>query len=537
MSKPSLLAEHLTSDLYTFMSDGHGLQLFEEPHREMCEFAESLLPPPPDKMHDADQKKGLLLEPRETLKTTIAAQGLAEYFLLKWKVRYGYDGRVAIVRSAREAACNVVTAVSLDLSNSNPVLQRAFGDLSKDAPKWKNEYITLNWRETVYREPSVMAGAPGMSLTGNHFDLIIVDDIVNETNYTSEAEMTKARVYIQTMLPILNAWGSILVIGTRWGYNDPYGWIIEMDAALEESGKKPQWQKLIKGAYNEDGSLLYPAFLTEKRLQNKRESLEEKLFTSQYLNVVTVESSKVFQEAWLVGQYYDGVYTPDRDEIATLKVFEGTKFEGSEFPVAALLVIDPAATATATSNFTAMALGLSDEYGNFWIHDSFKGKLVPSDVRSKIIELVGHYDIPDLSIDTLGQQVLWVDEIQSDLRKAGLKCTVHLHKGKKLYDGKIQKGMHTKASRIESMQPLFKYGKIFLRKGHCSPIVNEYRFYDGPTHKNHFDMLDAMAQIPIFAKKPNAKTYRDRLEEIEEAMEFEEAGVEMAPRRRNWAGR
>ena len=522
-----------------------GYTLYEQPHKEMCAFFESMLPPPPDQMQEAEQQYGMYLAPRETLKTSIGAQGLAEYFLVKFKQKYNYDGRVLLVRSSHEAAKTVSGAISEDFSNSNPVLQLAFGDLSNGSVRWKADALVLNWRDIVYREPSIDTAGSGMSKTGFHFDMIIIDDIANEKNFESEIEMKQAIRYIQACMPILNSWGSMVVIGTRWGHNDPYGWILQKnEAAREENDQrkkegKPElplpWRVEIHSCYNEDGTLFYPTYLSEKNINQKRRGMEEKMFTACYLNQVIQDASKVFKPDGL--RFYDGLYTPDDgDEYSTLEVTEGAH-KGLKVPVRATMHIDPASTATGTSNFTAIAFVLTDPDGNMWVHDSWKGKEAPSEIRSRIVAMARYNAPKDLSIDTLGQQVLWVDAIESDLKEAGIKCAVKLHKGKALKDGKITTGIRTKASRIESLEPWFREGRIFLRRGHCSAIVNEYNFYDGPTHTNHFDMLDALAQAPVFAKRPEPNRVHEDMEDKEWELEFGEDEPAKRKVKGSWAGR
>lgn len=543
MNLKNALTEHLTSSLYTYVQDGMGYTLFEQPHREMCEALEAALPPPPDQMHDATQKKLLLLAPRETLKTSIGAQGLAEYFLVKWKTLYNYDGRIGLVRAARESAQEVLTAISLDLSTGNDVLQQAFGDLSKkpngeDSPTWKKEAIILGWREKVYREPSIATGAPGRSLTGMHLDMVIIDDIANETNYLSIPKMRGAWQYTQSLDPVLAPWGTMIMIGTRWGTDDPYGKILELNEREEKAGKPPPWKTLIRSIYRKDegheGELYYPDFLTNKRIEQKQSGMDEKLFTAWYLNEVIAESSRVFKPNHL--RFYEGTYTPDDDEIAQLSVSQCTneKLKDNSFPVRCTIHVDGATTVTDEANFTAYHIVLTDADENYWVHQSIKRKMVPSETVSNLVADCREYLPKDLSIDVLGQQALWIDLIGNALRDAGLRVRILENKGKGK-DHKIGHGILSKAKKIEALEPLFRQGRIFFRSGHCGSVVHEYETYSGPTKTNHYDALDALSHILTMTQKPLYQQRRQEdLEALEEAAEFEDE----TPRRRvAWAGR
>lgn len=538
-----MLAEDLTRDLYTYVNEGMGYwKLHEQPHREMCEALEAHLPPPPDKMDKAIQRKFMLLAPRETLKTSIGAQGLLEYFLLKWKVQYGYDGRCALVRAARENAYEVLNSVSLDLSTQNPVLQRAFGNLSRmrdgtPSPTWKKESIILGWRDKVLKEPSISTAAPGVSLTGKHLDLIIIDDIANETNYISAAKMKAAWTYIQSLDPVLSPWGSMIVIGTRWGVDDPYGKILELNEREIKEGREAPWDVMIRSVYRNDegneGKLYYPAFLTEERIAQKRNSLEEKLFTSWYLNDIIADSSRVFKSSYL--RWYEGNYTPDDDEIAELELTSctDTSLKGNAFPVRCTVHIDAATTVTDDANFTAYHIVLTDIEGRHFVHKSVKRKMTPSETISNVVADCREYVPRVLSIDVLGQQILWVNLISGALREAGLRVSILENKGKGK-EAKLGRGQLSKARKIESLEPLFRQGKIFFRSGFCNALLHEYDTYAGPTKQNHYDALDALSHILTMTSKPDAAHYKQDLEALEEAVEFEDE----APRRRvAWAGR
>jgi GNAT superfamily N-acetyltransferase len=494
--------------------------LFEQPHRAMADFYESTLPPIPELMQSSDQKYRYYAAPRETLKTTIGVQALAEYFVLKWKHRYNYDARVLVVRAAREAAEGVLMANSEDF-RSNPVILKAFGDLSTNSPKWTTSAIVFNNRTVAYREPTIDTAGTGMSKTGAHYDAIFLDDLCNERNFESEVEMLHARRYVQACIPVLNNWGSMVHTGTRWGNLDTTGYILELNELAERMGQPSPWQGQIHSCYLEDGELFYPAFLSERKLQQKKMAMEDRLFSSQYLNVVVAEGSQVFDPAWL--SYYDGDYTPDGEDIASLDIFDPRE---STVAVSAAIVIDPAATATASSNSTAMAFVLMDVDGAMYVHDCWKGREVPSLILDRIIEWCVRYRPTRLSIDTLGQQILWIDPIQRLLRESGLRCQVILHRGKAIRFGgeeiRSTRGVLSKAARIEALQPFFRNGKIKFRRGRCGPLIKEYKTYTGPTHSEHYDGLDALAQAPAVCVLPRVEKFVALREEDEWRAEFAE---------------
>ena len=393
-----------------------GYSLFEQPHREMTDYYESALPPPPDQMKNCEQRYTMYLAPRETLKTS-CAQGLAEYFVLKWKHLYGYDARVLIVRASREASQSVLAAVREDFEK--PIITRAFGPLTQDAPLWAKEAVTLPWRTTSYREPTIDTGATGVSKTGYHFDLAIVDDLANETNYMSDVEMHNARRYIMALFPVLNTWGTMLVIGTRWGHNDPYGWILNRNMLAEAKNEAPPWNVRIESCRNKDGTLFYPEYLTEKSLAQKKSVLDDKQFAANYLNVVIADEAQVFKKT--EQRFYDGIFMPRTEmDIGRLTITEGA-YAGSQLPVTCTMHIDPQTSVTQTANYTGINIVLTDPSRNYWVHKSLKTRILPADTISTVLTLARAYSPESITIDVLGQQVLWVGILRTALDEAGFR--------------------------------------------------------------------------------------------------------------------
>lgn len=517
------------------MVDGLNFTLYEKPHLYMSQVYESLLPPPPDEMADAEQKFGITLWPRETLKTSMGCQGLAEFFALAWKVRYGYDGRVLIVRSAREASQSVLTAIREDLSTGNPVLQRAFGDLSYESPQWNLEGATFNWRSTNYREPTFDTAATGVTRTGFHYDLIIVDDIANETNYESEVEMVKARRYITALVPVLAAWGSLIVIGTRWGIHDPYGAILA-DIDRRRADKLPEgWKSWVGGIRNKDGTLFYPSYLTESRLEAKKRTMymltgSDKLYTASYLNVITTDESAVFKKSEQV--FYTAEYYPRGDMPAILEMQSGP-CEGAVIPVSCVMHVDPATSTTAKANRTGIAVVMTDHARNRWVQETWGGKELPADIVSRIVSMARHH-VPDtVCIDVLGQQVLWVDRIRSALDEAGLHdVTITQYKGRATDSSGAGRGPLAKEKRIESLGLLLREGSIFFHEGTTRDALHEMDYYNGVTSSNHYDVLDALAQTLHLSKAPKIGAfYNQTMEEAEWDEEFGQEFGEEIPNR------
>jgi hypothetical protein len=261
------------------------------------------------------------------------------------------------------------------------------------------------------------------------------------------------------------------------------------------------------------------------------------MFTAWYLNQVISDESRVFKPDYLRFYDADSDYHPDEDECASLEVHGGS-LDGSIEPVRCTIHVDPATTVGADSNFSGIAVVLTASGDRYFVHESWKGKEAPAALIKRMTDLCVLYRPQALSIDVLGQQVLWLDPLKDSLKKAGVVVQISPYKGK-THDEKVGKGILGKAKRIEALEPLFRDGRIFIRRGYNAALLHEYNFYDGPTHRNHFDLLDALAHLRTMTRKPDAQHFRDNLEKLE-MQELEDIGDRYEEKKKVagiWAGR
>ncbi len=71
------------------------------------------------------------------------------------------------------------------------------------------------------REPTIVASGFKSKLASKHYDLIILDDPIDEDD-TSELGITESLTNYGKIIPLLDMGGRLVVIGTRYHYNDLY---------------------------------------------------------------------------------------------------------------------------------------------------------------------------------------------------------------------------------------------------------------------------------------------------------------------------
>ena len=68
---------------------------------------------------------------------------------------------------------------------------------------------------------------------GSHYDVIFIDDLVNETNYRSLKMLEKSIQDYRDIGPLLAPAGYIFVTGTRYSFGDLYEQIQEQRSSLQ----------------------------------------------------------------------------------------------------------------------------------------------------------------------------------------------------------------------------------------------------------------------------------------------------------------
>ena len=212
-----------------------------QPGKEMCRELEATHP---QFGTDLQQRK-LYLAPRSTFKTSIAQANFIYLALLYPNIR------MLLVRATHNDAIVVLRSIMQSLS-SNAVVVANWCDFSKTALVWTEGAITIgsrNNREMALKEPTIDTAGIGVSKTGYHPDYVWLDDIVHENNYRSAKAREDGRLTIDdTVSPVLETHGSMVVTGTFWSENDTYSWIIEQEAATSARARRSAAGSLPRAA-------------------------------------------------------------------------------------------------------------------------------------------------------------------------------------------------------------------------------------------------------------------------------------------------
>jgi len=168
-----------------------------------------------------DNRQTLILAPRGHGKSTICT---VAYSL--WKLSHNRDTRILIVSNTADQAEALGGEVKAQLE-SNENLQELF-DTCRGEP-WRARKFTLAGRTRICKEASVTTTGVEGAIISRHYEVIILDDVVDEENSRTPTARRKLKNwYAKVLLPCLEPGGEMHLLGTRYHPHDLYGDMIDL---------------------------------------------------------------------------------------------------------------------------------------------------------------------------------------------------------------------------------------------------------------------------------------------------------------------
>ena len=495
------------SDLYFFCSYvlGYGahVPMTEAAHRLLCRFAEGHTGEPA--LDDAHYKK--LELPRYWGKTTIVTQG----YVIQ-QVCANPEISILIANEKELTARDFLGAIKYQFE-SNELLRALFPEVlppDMNDTVWSASRIIVN-RKSGRKEPTVFVIGEGGTVTGMHPDIIIVDDIISrEAMENARAGswqiMKQVNRWINQLDPLLNKNYPrylILFIGTRWWHGDCYEYVDTAfgygEAATQynlrcklpnaEVQTLPAWRvgdlAIFRRAAIENGRSAFPEQYSLDDLAKMR-IRDEALFACCMMNNPSDEVTAVFKPGWLL--YYDWldkntVYFTDES---------GSKHSYRLSDLDVLFFVDPGGFGVRQvedrSRAAVVVVG-STGRGHHLVLDVYCEKDTFLACIQQIVAWTTQYSPRRLIIERAGQQGAFIQLVREHLQAAGLTVGID-----EVLPSRMQKEI-----RILGLEPYFQRGEIRIGKG---PNMHELRTqYAQFPRSAHLDVLDALAYLPVYARK------------------------------------
>lgn len=425
-----LLRRKCKQDLPQLMQEVLGYENLAPMHWELAE-----------SLQRAEQKrKGLFLLPRGHLKSTEITISYVIQRVLK-----DPNIRVLITNALLDNSKGFLREIKGHFER-NEKLRALYGDWVNQDDKWSESQVIVKKRTSFSKEPTIQITSVDKSVVSQHYDLIVADDLVTRENISTREQREKVRKYYKDLLDLLEPGGTLLVVGTRWHYDDLYGWL------LKQPGDR---EILVRKCRDEHGNPIFPKF-TSKDLDDLKAEKGSYEFNCQYNNEPIDEDDADFKRSW----------------------FQYMKEPPAGCPV--YVTVDPAASTKDSSDYTGVVVNAVLN-GKWHLVEAYRLKANPTEIVDEVFHLHDKYGTRLRSIgieETMLSASLDYD-ITRRMQETGKWFTVEKvkHKGR------------NKETRIRSLIPLFERGNILLNER--SPDLEEelMRFPAG----QHDDVLDALA--------------------------------------------
>lgn len=175
-------------------------------------------------------KRKLIVMPRGTFKSSIGVVGYSVSRLIQ-----NPNLRILIDSEVYDNSKNFIREIKGHFENQK--LIDLYGSFKTDS-NWSEGSITIKQRTKILKESSITASGIGAGKTGQHYDLIIHDDLNSPKNSGTPEAREKVWQHYQMNTAILEPEGEIIVIGTRFSADDVIGRIMSQEIEQKRAVQK-----------------------------------------------------------------------------------------------------------------------------------------------------------------------------------------------------------------------------------------------------------------------------------------------------------
>lgn len=478
------IALRCKTDLYYLAKEVLGYEKMQpHVHQELCDYTTAIYNPIHEPIcpmsPDFDPRKNLLLllMPRGTFKSSVVTISLSLQFFLNEP-----NGRILLDSETFSKSKAFLREIQDHLIN-NQIYREVFKAIhgmypftkKSEARLWTDSEIILPCRAVAKKEPSISCAGIDVTKNGMHYDLILADDLHSEKNVTNKEQIGQVIEHYRLAFSLLDPGKPMIIIGTRWDYNDLYQHIIDFEAE--------DFNILKRSAYNPDGSLFFPEVLSEEALDKIRRRQGTGTFSKQYLNEPVSDENATFK----------------RENIIRRKLKECVGR-----PMNWYWLIDPSYSdprgGSSYSDYAAFILAGMDFERKYWVRHIIRAKMTYKDIINKMFELNIDPRFKDIRqakfiLEVIGTKSLSY-ELSQEQRRRGTWLPVTEIKSRNI----------NKEERIRGLAPAYEFGNIFHVE-ECPQIEDlEYELLHFPSAR-YDDCSDALSTLIEVGTPPARSSY------------------------------
>lgn len=360
-----------------------------------------------------------------------------------------YSTRHCVLSKSQGKAKNIMLGIKNNLEHNDRIIED-FGEFVDPSLPWNTDELWVKGHDPKATTPTVAnIGATGQ-VESMRFTSMIPDDLVDlETALSpTETEKTVQRI-TDTYMQRLDPGGKFLVIGHRFSFHDPYGFILPMTYFRGST--------YIKSALGDNGESNFPYRFPTSKYQKDRENTNDARFQAIFQQR-PIEGGNEFDIRWLL------------DTVTT------------QMPSGVVVAIDPAYTTLKKNDYMGgVALGKyhdKDTGQNLKILVGLMGLRTASNFSSHIENFMRKNNTRRGTVETNNAKTLG-----DEMRKMG-------------YQIKDYTASENKIWRIGRLQPEMKNGTLRIHESVLGTpewelLKEELLYFPNGGHEH---ILDALAQ-------------------------------------------
>jgi phage terminase large subunit-like protein len=392
---------------------------------------------------------------------------------------------------------------------SNRRMSRAERDMFSEAIAqrtiWTQDQIQLI-RPIIMKEASVTVTSVQTNPTGDHYDCLDLDDIVNKDNSDTKAKRNKIDEWAKELVNVLDpismqqvtepnetfpygfrefVGGEITIQGTFWFKDDYYQGLLKR---IQKGTTK--YKIFCKNIHNNGRPLeqipgdpsegyIFPERFTHEHIEEVKADLATeqgslRRFNAQYLLIVTSDEEKSLQ--------MDHVNTLANHAVKIIGDGSCQVVKDTEImTVRPILVVDPAISLKDRADFTSIGVVGMDSYGDLLYLDGVKKKMLPAQSIEALYDLADKWHLTRVYIEGgMGFQDSLIISLRAEFKtRRPLWVERYVPKG-------------DKKTRIENvMQPIFNNRKFWCFEWLKAHFDEEVEFF--PSESVNDDCLDMLS--------------------------------------------
>lgn len=353
----------------------------------------------------------------------------------------------------------------------NDKLEEIFGTYydPRIVSKWGSKEIEVLPRTVKTKEASITCVSTEGAVVGKHFDMIISDDLVDETNTSNKVARNKVKSwYYQTLTPCLEPpdddiefRGKHHVIGTRYHFDDLYGHLMENEFTENH---------LIIRAI-EDGKSPWPGKYPVEWFLDVKTKVGSIIFNAQYQNDTESMKGEIFQ--------YDQCQQIRRDQYPSLESLQ--IYMGVDLAISLKEIND---------QFAIVVIGI-DKDGRVYVLDRYMGRLEIGKQEDKFWEFYDKYKPILAGIESNAYQAAFAQTIRNSAKERDDKNVRVLPIVTTL----------DKLTRAYKLVKIFENMNVFFVKDMMDKLIEQFILFPAHNLKDGFDAFDIAYRVGSYRRK------------------------------------